>query len=247
MKTLSFSIPVRVTAERKLRRVAVVLAGATFLGGALSCPGYGQSEVGLVSGVTRDSATGKPVAEVQIVVHNLDRGPDRAAVTGTNGIFSVANLGAGVYEVAVTQNGFQKASVQVNVATGRTVQVAFPLEAGAALSRTTEKSDNAPLTERERKLLERIDRLEGRLAALEAAALGAKDTSATQAATKTAGETEVLEASLRPVAVATAPMPTVPTPVQEPQAGGKATLPKGATPLAPPDHIIPEALQAPEP
>ena len=247
MKTLSFSIPVRVTAERKLRRVAVVLAGATFLGGALSCPGYGQSEVGLVSGVTRDSATGKPVAEAQIVVHNLDRGPDRAAVTGTNGIFSVANLEAGVYEVAVTKNGFQKASVQVNVAAGRTVQVAFPLEAGAALSRTTEKSDNAPLTERERKLLERIDRLEGRLAALEAAALGAKDTSATQAATKTAGETEVLVASLRPVAIATAPMPTVPTPVQEPQAGGKATLPKGATPLAPPDHIIPEALQAPEP
>src|SRR5215472_6008952 len=240
MKTLSFSIPVRVTAERKLRRVAVVLAGATFLGGALSCPGYGQSEVGLVSGVTRDSATGKPVAEVQIVVHNLDRGPDRAAVTGTNGIFSVANLEAGVYEVAVTKNGFQKGSVQVNVAAGRAVQVAFPLEAGAALSRTTEKSDNAPLTERERKLLERIDRLEGRLAALEAAARGP------QAATKAARATEVLETSLRPVAVATGPMPAVPIPVQEPQAGGKATLPKGATPLAPPDHIIPEALQAPE-
>src|SRR5215472_12684943 len=240
MKTLSFSIPVRVTAERKLRRVAVVLAGATFLGGALSCPGYGQSEVGLVSGVTRDSATGKPVAEVQIVVHNLDRGPDRAAVTGTNGIFSVANLEAGVYEVAVTKNGFQKGSVQVNVAAGRAVQVAFPLEAGAALSRTTEKSDNAPLTERERKLLERIDRLEGRLAALEAAARGP------QAATKAARATEVLETSLRPVTVATAPLPAVPTPVQEPQAGGKATLPKGATPLAPPEHIIPEALQAPE-
>ena len=66
------------------------------------------------------------------------------------------------------------------------------------------------------------------------------------AATKTARRTEVLVASLRPVAVATAPMPAVPTPVQEPQAGGKATLPKGATPVAPPDHIIPEALQAPE-
>src|SRR5215510_14881341 len=233
MKTLSFSIPVRVTAERKLRRVAVVLAGATFLGGALSYPGYGQSEVGLVSGVTRDSATGKPVADVQIVVHNLDRGPDRAAVTGTNGIFSVANLEAGVYEVAVTKNGFQKASVQVNVAAGRTVQVAFPLQSGAALSRTTEKSDSAPLTERERKMLERIDRLEGRLAALEAAALGAKDTSASQAATKIDGGTEVLVASLGPVALATGamPMPAVPAPVQEPQAGGKATLPKGATPL----------------
>jgi hypothetical protein len=128
------------------------------------------------------------------------------------------------------------------------VQVEFPLQAAADLSRTTEKSDNAPLTERERKLLERIDRLEGRLAAIEAAALGAKDASVTQAATKTAGGTEVLVASLRPVAVATAPMPmpAVPTPVQEPQAGGKATLPRGATPVAPPDHTISEALQAPE-
>src|SRR5262249_48897984 len=123
MKTMSFSIPVRVTAERKLRRVAVVLACATLLGGGLSYQGYGQSEVVVVGCVTRDSATGKAVAEAQIVVHNLDRGPDRAAVTGTNGIFSVANLEAGVYEVAVTKNGFQKASVQVNVAAGWTVQV----------------------------------------------------------------------------------------------------------------------------
>ncbi len=187
MKTLSFSILVSVTAEKKLRSMAVVLAGVTFLCLVPSCPGYGRSAVGLVSGVTRDSATGKPVADAQIVVHNLDRGPDRAAVTGTNGIFTVTNLEAGVYEVAVTKNGFQKASAQVNVAAGRTVQVEFPLQAAADLSRTTEKSDNAPLTERERKLLERIDRLEGRLAAVEAAALGAKDASVTEAATKTAG------------------------------------------------------------
>jgi hypothetical protein len=49
--------------------------GATtaLLFAALALPMLGQSSVGLVGGVTRDVASGKPLAKVQIVARNLDK------------------------------------------------------------------------------------------------------------------------------------------------------------------------------
>jgi hypothetical protein len=72
------------------------------------------------------------------------------------------------------------------------VQLPLQMQIAADLRTTTQKADNAPanttpagapLTDREKQLLDRIDRLEARLAAMEA-----KDSSGTQADAKaTAG------------------------------------------------------------
>ncbi|MBI2681220.1 MAG: TonB-dependent receptor [Candidatus Solibacter usitatus] len=189
-------------------------ACTALLCGALSIPAFGQPAGGLISGIANDSSTGKPVAEAQIVVRNLAKGTDRAAVTGADGIFNVTNLEPGLYEVAATKSGFQKSSARVEVAGHLTVHVDLPLLAAA----------DPALTEREQKLLDRIERLEIRLAAMEARAAGEKTV-----AVKTAPVPEVLLASRTPVAFA--------PPAPAPQAAGQTSVPAG--------HIIPDALQAP--
>src|SRR3981189_349673 len=135
--------------------VAVVPACAAFLVGVLSLPAFGEASVGLVGGITRESSSGKPAGEAQVTAHNLDKGTDQVTVTDADGMFAFTNLEPGPYEVAATKNGFQKSLAHVEVAARRTAQVELSLQVAADLRRATEKSESAPLTERERQLLER--------------------------------------------------------------------------------------------
>jgi hypothetical protein len=198
--------------------------------------------VGLVGGITRDAA-GKPLAQVQVIAHNLAKGTDATAITGEDGIFTFTRLEPGLYEVAAAKYGFQKSSTNVEVAVGRVARVELPLQIAADVRHPTEKSDSAPpLTERERQLLDRVERLEARLAAMEA-----KETSAPPAA-KAGTDDAHLVASLGPVAVPTGTASLPPTrsiadPL--PQATKSQAVPP-PTPVAPPDHRLPEAMQAPD-
>jgi hypothetical protein len=206
-----------------LLTVAVAPACAAFLLGALSLPALGQS-VGLVGGVTHDADSGKPVAEAQIIAHNVEKGTDYATVTGITGIFTFTNLEPGAYEVAATKNGFKRSSMHVEVVARQTVRVDLSLQSGTESRSTTAKSDNQPLTEREKQLLDRIDRLEGRLAAIES-----RDASPVQADAKApAGGGGPLIASLNTVAglPPAAPLPRAPQALDQasgqtpPQSGG---------------------------
>ncbi len=146
---------------------------AALLLGLLALPAFGQPPDGYVGGMARESASGKPVAEVRIVAHNVDKGTDLFTVTDATGMYKFTNLEPGRYDVAATKNGFQKASATVDVEGKHLTRVDLPLEADAApakadVSPTITKSNAEPLTDRERQLLERIDRLETRLAAMEA-------------------------------------------------------------------------------
>jgi hypothetical protein len=88
-----------------------------------------------------------------------------------------------------------------------------------------------PLTQREKRLLDRIERLESRLAAVETATLGTTPT-----ASRKASGTETLVASIRPFAAAP-PVPATQTP---PLASPPAAAPPQAV------SAIPQALQPPE-
>jgi len=81
---------------------------AALLFSALSVPTFGQSSVGLVGGITRDSSSGKPIAKAQIVARNLDKGTQRTTISDADGIFTFTNLEPGPYEVAATKDGFGK-------------------------------------------------------------------------------------------------------------------------------------------
>lgn len=138
--------------------------------GVLSTPAFGQA-VGLVGGVARDVATGEPVAQAQIIAHSMDKGTDQTTVTSVDGIFTFTTLEPGPYEVAASKNGYRKASAEVIVAASRTSRVYLPLQAAPDLHETTKTPDNPPLTAREKQLLDRLERLEQRLASMEAKAV----------------------------------------------------------------------------
>jgi hypothetical protein len=101
---------------RNLLISAVLPAYIAFQLAGLPSPVSGEEPVGVVGGVTRDSASGRPVPEAHVVAHNLEKGTNRAAVSGTDGAFAIANLEPGHYEVAATKDGFRKFSANVEVA-----------------------------------------------------------------------------------------------------------------------------------
>ena len=166
---------------------ARVWAAIPFLFGALS---FGQG-IGLVGGIARDAASGKPLAEAQINAHNLDKGTDNATVTGADGVFTFTHLEPGSYEVAGTKKGFRKSSVHVEVAAARAAGVELPLQLAP--------EGTAPAADREAQLLDRIERLEKRLAAVEG--------NSASAAPKPVAEM----ASVKPPAAAPDPAPAAPT------------------------------------
>jgi hypothetical protein len=185
-------------------------------------------EVGLIGGVARDAATGNPIAGARIVVHKIDADTDRSAVTNADGLFTLNNLEPGPYEIAVTQNGFQKSSARVEVAARHTSRFDVTLAADVPL--TGVRSNDA---DREKQLLDRLERLEARLAAMEAASAGTRSVDQPPARSN-----ETLLASTHPVAAS----PGLPEPLPSP---GPAPSPQ---PAPPPQAIpsIPEALQSPE-
>ena len=200
-----------------------------------SCTVLGQVEVGLVGGVTRNAANGAALADAHVIAHNLKLGTDHATTSDDHGIFTFTNLEPGLYEITATKNGFQESSAHVGIVARQTARVDLPLR----IADNSQVSDNQPLTARERQLLERIDRLEARLAAVEA-----KNGEPMHASPDPTPGSGALLASMKPMA------PNLPAPPARslssvpsqlsPQAAVAAAAPAPAAPT------IPEALQAPE-
>jgi len=240
---------------RKSLLVGVLSASAGFLFSVP--PAFSQAAVGLVGGITRESASGKPVAEVQIVAHNLVKGTDRATTTDANGIFTFTDLEPGQYEVAAAKSGFEKSSAHVEVAARRVARVELPLAFANVPTRTAEKVDTSALTDRERQLLDRIDRLEGRLASMEAA-LEVKEIGASPAAAKTTSAPAPSVIALNTAAAAPpaapparvplgAPLPAAapPAPSPSPNPTGQSAVDPATSPVnpvaAPVDLVTPFA------
>ncbi len=222
--------------RHRICTTGVVPACAKILLGAMSLPAFGQVAVGLV-GITRDTASGMPVAEAQITAHSLAKGTNHATVTDADGIFTFNDLEPGLYEVAAAKSGFQLSSAHVEIGAERTARVSLPLSLAVHPAREPENASDIPLTGREKQLLDRIERLEERLAAIEAGNSSAPVVTS-RAGTK---DTGALVASLSPVAWPSAK----PSPEPAPQAG-KATIAAPPTQVAPPEHRLPEALEAPD-
>jgi hypothetical protein len=233
--------------------IPVAATCGALLWGALSLAALGQPAATLSGGVTRDSSSGKPVPEVQVTAHNLNKGTDLATVSNTDGVFRFTNLEPGPYEFEATKEGFRKSSARAQVGDVQVTNLDLPLQPALELSRTAEKLNQPPLTEREKEMLERIERLERRLAAMEAASVPTQLSSGPPV--EKASETRPLVASLNPAAAmpTTALLPemsetpgTGETPKQQ-QGGKSGPVATPPTPIASPLHKLPDALQAPEP
>lgn len=88
--------------------------------------------LGSVGGVTRDSLTGRPVPETQIVVFNVDTGSNWSAQSGVNGFFEIENLTPGHYELKASKTGFKGSSTRIEVSALRTANVDVLLSASDA-------------------------------------------------------------------------------------------------------------------
>jgi hypothetical protein len=192
-------------------------------------PAPGESIFGNLGGVTRD-ITGQPLPRVQVIAHSVDPYTSRTVVSGSDGAFTVENLKPGHYQLMASKEGFVSSSgTTVELAERQNLRVEITLAAlngskgandPAPPPAVTENSGRTPPTEREKQLLDRIDRLEQHLAAMEAKEV--------KGATQTAATTDPVLASLDaagglPPAEKGKVLSTIPTP------GTAAAKPSGAS------------------
>ena len=204
---------------RNLLFSAVGPACIAFQLAALPIAASGQELFGGVGGVTRDSASKQPVAQVRITAHNVKKGTDRTAISGPDGTFTIARLEPGQYQVAAARDGFIGSTADVEVASPETYRVDFLLAAGSGPTAEAKgPAAVAPAT---------VSAVEEELVALK----------------KRIGELEAaLHGGPAPVGTAPAPAPESAAPVASP-APAPQPAPPTAAPAAP---SFPEALQSPD-
>ena len=148
----------------------------------LSTCAYGKATFAILRGVTQSDG-GVPLSGVQLVVHSLDGGNSKSVISDDLGAYLVENLEPGRYQLTANKAGFASSTVNVvRLAPQQSLRVDMTLAVSNAPKGTSDPLRGAdlhgpsadadlgdpPLNERERQLLARIDRLEQRLAALEA-------------------------------------------------------------------------------
>ncbi|HEX6054004.1 MAG TPA: SusC/RagA family TonB-linked outer membrane protein [Gemmatimonadaceae bacterium] len=104
-------------------RVLTPLALASAVLGAQETPVAGQG--GTITGTVRDRATQQPVASAQVSLIGTTRG----ALTNDQGVYRMANVPAGTYQVRVLRIGYQASVLPVTVTTGQTTTLDIPLGA----------------------------------------------------------------------------------------------------------------------
>src|SRR5215510_8178685 len=84
--------------------------------------------VGSISGTVQDP-TGAVVSGAQVILKDTKTALTKETVSNDGGAFVFLDLAAGVYEVTVTKEGFQKSLIQnINVSTSQTTDVKVNLE-----------------------------------------------------------------------------------------------------------------------
>jgi len=213
---------------------------------------------GALRGVARDP-DGGPLSQARVTVHSVADSSDVTVVSGIDGAFSVASLRPGPYQVSATAEGFSAlAAVAVTVMNHQTAQI------DVSLARSATEPGMSPAVARALESMQkRIDQLEAELKsrntqerqelAAEVPAEGNDQPPRTLLATITKDPSAIsIEPGTlaRPVdqalisSNAAMPMPTPTTASAAPQAG-KAVVPTPPTQIAPKEHTLPEALEAP--
>ncbi len=232
---------------------------------------------GDLRGVTR-SVQGAPLPGVKVLVHSVKDDIDLDVMSNDQGAYVVENLKPGRYELRAAKEGLastELTTVDLRPHEDLTVDMALaPAERskGAANSTltadlhtpaVTAATDPAPLTNREKMLLERLDKLEQRLEAMES-----KD-GKTPASVPTVAEAKPavsqINASVAPQTAPTSAASAKPAPPKhallaslEEGIGFKSSEKPLALPAPPPtqapaaapaapQHVLPEALEAPDP
>jgi hypothetical protein len=221
-------------------------------------PVAGQVSPADLTGVVCESVSGTALAEVEIVVHNGKTGVERKIVSGPDGKFLIANLELGQYQLTAAKEGFSASSANLELTAPRNYQVYLSLsqtDPAAGRPSTADPAAVSVLRELET-MKKRIEELEAQLQSQQPALSAA----ASQPAPRTLLASIIKDPAAIPMPAAThrpleqaadsrggpgqQPVQTAPTDPR-PQAG-KGPVTRPPTPVAPPNHVLPEALEAPE-
>ena len=238
---LSTAIPPNCGAQTAARQNGAESAGLTRRP-LQDVAAYQPSTLAEIHGVTHDPSAA-PLARVRVTLHSVIEDSDRTVYSRSDGVFVAQNLTPGYYRVMASKEGFATSTAStIQVAAGQSLRSDITLSSaspagGANPSVSSPANEDAPLTEREKQLLDRIDRLEQRLAAMEAKEGGQPGHN------QTVATNQPLLALLAPPTSLPAEKPKV-IPISPIRVAPAASPPAGASPPAPP--AIQEALQAPE-
>jgi hypothetical protein len=81
-----------------------------------------QFKSGQLRGQVTDAKTGKPLSQVTISVSN-----QRSVVTDQAGLYTIANMGPGVYQVSIRKDGYSDTGGKFTIHTGETATANFKL------------------------------------------------------------------------------------------------------------------------
>jgi|HubBroStandDraft_6_1064221.scaffolds.fasta_scaffold939961_2 hypothetical protein len=98
----------------RLSRRLAIGALAALLAGCVNPNAIGLQDTGTVYGRVADATTQQPIANAIVTINSLLN-----QKTNANGVFSIANVPIGTQTVTVYQNGYQTATVQVQVVKGQ--------------------------------------------------------------------------------------------------------------------------------
>jgi hypothetical protein len=197
------------------------------------------------------SMDGIPIPGVRILIHRAEDNSDTTSTSGADGSFLVEQLKPGHYQIYSSKSGFLSSPIAVQLSPLETTHLDLPLQlAGASAESAILKGFES--------MQKRIEQLEAELQQMrtptQAASLPAAETKAAENDRQSTSRLPLVASLGSPPASSLPPAGSPITkaspfdvPPQQPQqTGGKAAVPTPPTPIAPPQHIIPDALQAPE-
>src|SRR6267142_2291993 len=88
-----------------------------------------QTQLGAVRGTVRDPQ-GNSVPDANVTLKNTATNAEQDAVTNNDGIFSIANVAPGNYELSIKKEGFRTSTAKLVVEVAQTVGLNFTLELG---------------------------------------------------------------------------------------------------------------------
>jgi len=213
---------------RKLLVLTALPACIAFQLTVLPAPVAGQS-IGSLTGMVRDGA-GKPLADAQVLAHNILTGANFNAKSGADGKFSF-EMEPGKYDISAVKDGFVKFSDRVKIAASKTSHFELTLTVSPVTS--SQLADEVAL------LKTRIDQLEAEL----------KSKDAQDARSSSLVATTTTDPSLMPrfpnAASKPDPLTMIAANTAAPMAGSQAAVASSTPAQKIPN--VPEALTAPEP
>jgi hypothetical protein len=241
--------------KRRLALPLVLLCVNVALGGQAKAGDKYAS--GALRGVTR-GLDGLALPQAQVTIHSVADNSELSVVSGRDGSFFVPSLNPGQYQVSARAEGLATLSmVPVTVANHQTTQMEL------SLARSALDPEMSPAIAKALEAMQRrIDQLEvalkngarrdqAEVAEADIPSKAADQPSRTLLASiaKDPSAIPVAQGTLvrrddRTLAASNAPLPSTLPADATPQTS-KASAPRPPTPVAPPEHVIPEAMQAP--